>query len=47
MSARLLVVSDHLIDNEPQELLAEIGIEMGVFGQCPQPRNLGFFACRI
>jgi hypothetical protein len=41
------MVPDHLIDNEPQELLAEIRIKMGIFGQRPQTGNLRFFAGRV
>ncbi len=42
-----LMVSDHLIDNEPQEFLTEFRIKIGITGELPQARNLFLFAGRI
>ena len=45
--AGLFVVSDHLVDYETQEFLAEFRIEIGRLGQCAQSRNLTFFPVRV
>jgi hypothetical protein len=37
---RCLVVADHLGNNEVQELFGKLGIQPGVFGERPQPRDL-------
>jgi hypothetical protein len=34
------VVADYLVDDEADELLAEVGVELGVFGQRSKPRDL-------
>ena len=44
---QLLVMADHLINNEAQEFLAELGIEIRIPGQAAQPRDLGFLAAGI
>ncbi len=41
------MVPDHFIDHEPDELLAKIGVELGLFGQLAQAGNLPLFAQRI
>jgi hypothetical protein len=38
------MMADHFIDDETQELLGEIGIEIGVPRQLPQPLDLSLFA---
>ena len=43
----LLVVLDDFLNNEIQELLRELGVEIGVFGQLFQPGNLGRFPCFV
>ncbi len=40
---RFFMVPDHLINDEAQEFFAEIGIELSVFGQFPQPLDLAVF----
>ena len=45
--SRALVVADHLVDDEAQELLAELRVEIGLFRQRPQPRDLSEFAIGI
>ena len=42
-----LVVADDLADDEVQKLLREIGIEIGVVGEAPEPGNLLGLARRI
>lgn len=44
---RLLVVADHLVDNKPQELLAEIRVELRVRRQRAQAGDLAFFAGEV
>ena len=44
---RLLVVADHLVDDEAQELLPEIGIELGIFGKAAQAGDLALLAARV
>lgn len=41
------MVADHLVDDEAQELLGEFGVEIGLFRQLPQPRDLAGLAVRI
>ena len=41
------MMPDHFIDNEPQKLLGEIGIELRIPCQLPQPRDLTLFTPRI
>ena len=38
--AHFLMVTDHLLDDEAEELLAEFRIEFGLFGECAQARDL-------
>ena len=40
-------MSNHFVDDKPQELFRKLGIELGFAGQFAQPRNLGFFAAGI
>lgn len=44
---QLLMVPDHLVDDEAQEFLAEFGIEVRLLGQPAQPGDLGVFAAGI
>lgn len=37
-------MANHLIDNEANEFFAEIGIELGGFGQCAQAGDLALLA---
>ena len=41
------MVADHLVDYEAQELLAEIGVEIGIAGQRAQPGDLLHLAHRV
>jgi hypothetical protein len=41
------VVADHFVDHETDELLAELGIEIGFLGQAAQALNLPFLARRV
>ena len=40
-------MADHLVDDEPQELFPEIGIELGVFGQPAESRDLALLTRRV
>lgn len=40
-------MADHLIDDEAQELLGEVGVEIGVERELAQARNLAFLAARV
>jgi octaprenyl-diphosphate synthase len=44
---RLFMVADHFIDDEAQEFFAEVGVELGVFGQFAQAGDLAFFAAGV
>ena len=41
------MMPDHFVDNEAQEFLGEIGIELRIPCQLPQPRDLTLFTPRI
>ena len=41
------MVADNLVDDEADELLAEIGIEMRFRRQCPKTGDLPFLPCRV
>jgi hypothetical protein len=41
------MMADHFVDDEAQELLGKIGVELGVFREFAQARNLLFLAARI
>ena len=41
------MMADHLVDDEAQEFLGEIGIELGIRRQLPQPHYLCRLAPRI
>ncbi len=41
------VVSDDFLDDKPEELLGETGVEPGVFGEPRQARDLGGLPLRI
>lgn len=43
----MLMVADHLVDDEAQEFLGEVWVEMCGFGQTAQPCNLFTLAPRI
>ena len=43
---RLLMMSDHFVDNEAQEFLAELGVEISFFRQLAKSRNLSLLAVR-
>jgi hypothetical protein len=45
--ARLLVVANHLIDDEAQEFFGKFRIEIGVLGQPAEARDLALLAARI
>src|ERR1700712_2819343 len=45
--ARLLVMPDHLVDDEAQEFLAELRVELRVRGQSAQSLDLPFLAAGI
>lgn len=40
-------MADHFVDDEADELLAEVGVEMRVFRQCAQARDLAFFPAGV
>ncbi len=40
-------MADHFLDDEAQELLGELGIELGICRQLPQPGDLPLLAARI
>ncbi|MDR7256584.1 hypothetical protein J2X47_000748 [Sphingomonas sp. BE270] len=40
-------MTNDLVDDEAEELLAEIGIEIRIMGKASQPRDLCFFTTRI
>ena len=42
-----LVVPDDFADDEVQELLGKRRVQVGVFGEPPQPGDLGDFTARI
>lgn len=46
-AARLLMVADHFIDDEAQELLAELRVQLGLFRERAQPGDLSLLARRI
>src|SRR3546814_278719 len=43
----LLVVADHLVDDEAQEFLAELGVEVGLARQATQPLDLPRLAAGV
>ncbi len=43
----MLMVPDHLVDDEPQELLAKVRIELSIRRQRAQPGDLAVFARRV
>ena len=44
---RVPVMPDYLVDDEAQELLGELRVEIGFFGQCAQAGDLAFLAVGI
>ena len=44
---RFLVMADHFVDDEAQELLAEFGVQIRLLGQLAQPFDLPPFAVGI
>ena len=41
------MVADDFVDDEAEELLAELGVEVGACRQRPQPRDLGLLTPRV